>query len=96
MDILALDGQGVLSSDDEEEVAGQLHYLPVVRGGGEGAEGRGSLTGHALTVCALTACTPVYASMHVHRKHADLCAHAGGRGGGGGGSRSACGGCSPG
>ena len=30
------------------------------------------MTGHALTVCALTACTPVYASMHVHRKHADL------------------------
>ena len=39
VDILALDGQGVLSSDDEEEVAGQLHYLPVVRGGGRGQRG---------------------------------------------------------
>ena len=39
VDILTLDGQGVLSSDDEEEVAGQLHYLPVVRGGGRGQRG---------------------------------------------------------
>ena len=63
VDILALDGQGVLSSDDEEEVAGQLHYLPVVRGGG-GGRGEGQLD----RPCIDRMCTDCM--------HAGLCKHA--------------------
>ena len=36
VDILTMDDQRVMSSDEEDELEGQLHHLPAVRGGQRG------------------------------------------------------------
>ena len=49
VDILTLEHERVFSSDDEEEAAGQLHYLPVVSVVlGSHAGGPGTLSGVAV------------------------------------------------